>query len=151
MSKWIAGLLAASLGCGGAAFADGVVSRPADLKPLKVTSAEALSSVFSRPTVVKENGVDGPTSDYPMLKSRDGKLEAGVFAAGPSDYAVASYEEDEFMFFLEGGVVMTSADGTVLEAKAGEAVVVPKGWKGRWTTKGYKKYYVTYSGGSKPK
>jgi len=27
---------------------------------------------------------------------------------------------------------------------AGEAVLIPKGWKGRWTTPGYSKYYVVY-------
>jgi uncharacterized cupin superfamily protein len=117
---------------------------------VKVNSAEALGPVFTRPSVVKENGADGPSMDYAMLKSRDGRFEAGVFEAGPSDQQVASYEDDEFMFFLEGGVTLTSADGTVLEAKAGDAVVVPKGWKGRWQTGGYKKYYVTYAGPAKP-
>jgi hypothetical protein len=24
-------------------------------------------------------------------------------------------------------------------------VAMPKGWKGHWSTKGYKKYYVTYT------
>jgi len=39
----------------------------------------------------------------------------------------------------------------VLEAHAGEAVAVPKGWKGHWSTKGYKLYYTAYTGGAKPK
>jgi len=86
-----------------------------------------------------------------LLKSRDARFEAGLYEAGPSDVAIASYEEDEFMLFLDGGVTLTSADGTVLEATAGEAVAIPKGWKGRWTTQGYRKYYVTYSGAAKPK
>ena len=120
-------------------------------KPVKLSSAEALGPVFARPEVVKENGADGPTTDYPLLKSRDHRFEAGVYAAGPSDQQIASYEDDEFMFFLEGGVTLTSADGTVLEARAGDAVVVPKGWKGRWVTQGYKKYYVTYAGARPPR
>ena len=36
-------------------------------------------------------------------------------------------------------------------AQAGEGVAMPKGWKGHWSTPGYKKYYVTYTGGAKPK
>jgi uncharacterized cupin superfamily protein len=31
-----------------------------------------------------------------------------------------------------------------VELKAGDAVVIPKGWKGRWTTPGYSKYYTVY-------
>jgi uncharacterized cupin superfamily protein len=51
------------------------------------------------------------------------------------------------MYFIEGGVKLTSADGTVLEVKAGEGAAIPKGWKGHWSTQGYKKYYVTYASG----
>jgi len=32
-----------------------------------------------------------------------------------------------------------------------KTAILPKGWKGHWSTKGYKKYYVTYTGGAKPK
>ncbi len=121
------------------------------LRPVKVTAVEALGPVFKRKGAVHESGVDGPTTDVSLLKSRDGRFEAGVYAAGPSDTPIEAYEEDEFMFFLEGGVTLTSADGTVLEVRAGEGAAILKGWKGRWTTQGYKKYYVTYSSGSKAK
>jgi hypothetical protein len=46
--------------------------------------------------------------------------------------------------FIEGSVKLTSSDGTVLEVRAGEGAAIPKGWKGHWSTQGYKKYYVTY-------
>lgn len=114
-------------------------------KPVKVTAAAARGAVFQGKDAVQEKGADGPATDVPKLKSRDGKFVAGLYSAGPSDTPIESYSEDEFMFFLEGGVTLTSADGTVLQVKAGEGAFMPKGWKGRWTTKGYKKYYVTYS------
>jgi uncharacterized cupin superfamily protein len=50
------------------------------------------------------------------------------------------------MYFLEGGVTLTSADGTVITVKAGDGVTIPKGWKGNWTTAGYRKFYVTFGG-----
>jgi hypothetical protein len=40
-----------------------------------------------------------------------------------------------------------AADGTILEVRAGEGAAIPKGWKGHWSTAGYKKYYVTYESG----
>ena len=120
-------------------------------KPVKITAAEAAGPIFSNKAAVKENGEDGPSTDVLLHRSKDGKVEMGVFEAGPSDYDVKSYEVDEFMFFLDGGVTLTSADGTVLEVRAGEGVAMPKGWKGHWSTKGYKKYYVTYTGGARPK
>ena len=120
-------------------------------KPVKVSSADAAGPVFSTRAAVKESGPDGPTTDVLLLRSKDRKVEMGLYDAGPSEQEIDSYEDDEFMFFLAGGVTLTSADGTVLEVHAGEGVAMPKGWTGHWSTKGYKKYYVTYTGGAKPK
>ena len=133
----LAGLALASV-CAGAETAT---------RPVKVTAAQAAGPVFNRKDAVKENGRDGPTTDVTMLQSADRKMTAGLYKAGPSDTAIESYPEDEFCYFLSGSVKLTSADGSVLELKAGEAVAIPKGWKGRWTTSGYTKYYVVYDSG----
>jgi len=137
----------------GVAAADAPKKAPATIaKPVKVTAADAAGPVFNSKAAVREySPADGQTTDVVLLRSRDGRFEAGLYEAGPSDVAIESYEEDEFMYFLEGGVTLTSPDGTVLEAKAGEGVAIPKGWKGRWTTAGYRKYYVTYADAAKPK
>lgn len=113
-------------------------------KPVKVSAAEAAGPIFNRKDAVKENGAEGPTVDVSMMKSTDKKMEAGVYKAGASDEAIESYPVDEFCYFLSGTVKLTSSDGSVVELKAGEAVAIHKGWKGRWTTAGYTKYYVTY-------
>ena len=134
-----------------AALADPPATPLVTSKPVKVSSADAAGPVFSTKTAVKESGADGPATDVLLLRSKDRKVEMGLYDAGPSEQDIDSYEDDEFMFFLAGGVTLTSADGSVLEAHAGEAVAMPKGWKGHWSTKGYKKYYVTYTGGAKPK
>ncbi len=134
------------------AMADSPPAKPlATTKPVKVTAAEAAGPVFAGKTAVKETGPDGPATDVLLLRSKDRKVEMGVFDAGPSEQDIEAYEDDEFMYFIDGGVTLTSADGTVLEVHAGEGVAMPKGWKGHWSTKGYKKYYVTYTGGAKPK
>jgi uncharacterized cupin superfamily protein len=115
-------------------------------KPVKVVAADAAGPIFQSKSAVKsETGPDGSTTDVVMLRSKDQKVEMGLYEAGASEQDIQSYDDDEFMFFLSGGVTLTSSDGTVLIAKAGEGVAIPHGWKGHWSTKGYKKYYVTYS------
>ena len=123
----------------------------ATTKPFKVSAAAAQGPVFTVKSAVKGSGPDGDTTDVLLLRSRDGKVEMGLYEATASESDIAAYEDDEFMFFLAGGVKLTSADGSVLEVKAGEGCVIPKGWKGHWSTGGYKKYYVTYTGGAKAK
>ena len=102
--------------------------------------------MFSSKSAVKLNDPhDGPVTDVALLKSRDGRFEAGLYAAGPSDQSIDSYPYDEFIYVLEGEIKLTSTDGTVVEARTRESLSIPKGWKGRWTTQGYKKYYATYT------
>ena len=136
--------------CTAAALADAPPARPlVTTKPVKVTAADAVGPVFAGKNAVKENGPDGAATDVLLLRSKDRKVEMGLFDAGPSEQDIEAYEDDEFMFFLAGSVTLTSADGTVLQAQAGEGVAMPRGWKGHWSTKGYKKYYVVYTGGAK--
>jgi uncharacterized cupin superfamily protein len=138
--------------CAALALANPTEPKPvATTHPVKVSAADAVGPVFSGKNAVKENGPDGSTTDVLLLRSKDRKVEMGLYEAGPSEQDIESYEDDEFMFFLAGGVTLTSSDGTVLQAQSGEGVAIPKGWKGHWSTKGYKKYYVTYTGGAKPK
>jgi uncharacterized cupin superfamily protein len=49
------------------------------------------------------------------------------------------------MCFLDGGVTLTSSDGTVTEIGAGDAVTIPKEWTGVWETDGSRKIWVIYS------
>ncbi len=142
--------IAAMLLCATAALADAPPAKPlVTTKPVKVSASDAIGPVFAGKTAVKESGPDGPATDVLLLRSKDRKVEMGLYDAGPSEQDIESYEDDEFMFFLAGGVTLTSADGTVLQAQAGEGVAMPRGWKGHWSTKGYKKYYVIYTGGVK--
>jgi uncharacterized cupin superfamily protein len=130
--------MAAAFGLAASAHAD------ASLNPVKITAEEAKGPVFSRKEAVQDSERGRPVTDVVLLKSRDGKMSAGAYKAGPSDTMIASYPEDEFCFFLSGSVRLTSADGTVVDVSAGEAVFIHKGWKGRWATPGYTKYYVVY-------
>ena len=78
--------------------------------------------------------------------SSDKKFASGMYRAGKSYWeAKDAYGVDEFMYFLEGSVKLTSSDGTVQTINAGEAVTIPKEWTGIWDTEGYTKIWVIYS------
>ncbi|MYK27917.1 MAG: DUF861 domain-containing protein, partial [Gammaproteobacteria bacterium] len=86
------------------------------------------------------------TLDVTTLLSSDGKFASGMYRSDKVSIEIAEpYGVDEFMYFLEGGVTLTSADGTVQTINAGEAVTVPKEWTGTFATDGYTKIWVIYS------
>ncbi len=86
------------------------------------------------------------TLDVTTLLSSDKKFASGMYRSGKSYFeATDPYGVDEFMYFLEGGVKLTSSDGTVQTINAGEAVTIPKEWTGIWETEGYTKIWVIYS------
>jgi len=118
--------------------------------PVKLDRAQIAGKAFDNPaTVVKEEQSErGPftTHDLEAFLGSDRKFEAGMYKAGPNRYAMSEpYGVDEFMYFLEGGVKLTSQDGSVIDVHAGEAVIIPRDWRGVWDTDGYTKIYVIYS------
>lgn len=114
------------------------------LHPQKITKAEVGGAIFNRPQAVTRSRNGRSSTDVVVFTSPDGKYQSGMYKAGPSRSEFKSYGDDEYMYFVEGGVTLTSADGQVTEVGAGEAVTLPKGWAGVWETKGYTKFYVTY-------
>jgi len=114
--------------------------------PAKLSQKALAGAAFDDPlTTITE--VEGEKIlDFTSLKSSDGKFASGMYKAGPQTFDITEpYGVDEFMFFLEGSVTLTSADGSVTTVNAGEAVTIPKEWMGRWETTGYRKIWVIYS------
>jgi uncharacterized cupin superfamily protein len=102
--------------------------------------------IFERPDTVVEGEGDERVLDITSLLSSDGRFASGMYRAGPSRWEIDEpYGVDEFMYFLEGGVTLTSSDGTITRIDAGEAVTIPKEWTGIWETGGYTKIWVIYS------
>lgn len=113
-------------------------------KPQKLSRSDIAGAVFERDDV--ERSDDGRILDVTSLTSSDGRFASGMYRAGPSRFEIDEpYGVDEFMYFIEGGVTLTSGDGSVQEIRAGEAVTVPKEWTGVWETDGYTKIWVIYS------
>lgn len=114
--------------------------------PAKLSTADIAGAVFDRPDMV-ENAVNGNTTlDVTSLLSSDKKFGSGMYRSGAVRFEITEpYGVDEFMYFLEGGVTLTSSDGTVQVINPGEAVTIPKEWTGVWDTEGYTKIWVIYS------
>ena len=114
--------------------------------PAKLSVTDLKGGAFSSPTTVVKGEGDTEILDFTSLKASDGKFASGMYKAGPQTFDITEpYGVDEFMFFLEGSVTLTSADGSAVTVNAGEAVTIPKEWTGRWQTEGYRKIWVIYS------
>lgn len=114
--------------------------------PAKIDKADMSGAIFERPDTIETTRGENTVLDVTTLKSSDGKFASGMYRSGKSHFEVEEpYGVDEFMYFIEGGVTLTSADGSVQVIGAGEAVTIPKEWTGVWDTDGYTKIWVIYS------
>jgi uncharacterized cupin superfamily protein len=115
--------------------------------PAKLSKADIAGGVFQRPDMEETLHDDGHrTLDVTSLLSTDSKFASGMYRSGKTRSVIDEpYGVDEFMYFLEGGVTLTSADGTVTVINAGEGVTIPREWTGIWDTEGYTKIWVIYS------
>lgn len=114
--------------------------------PAKISKADIAGKIFERPEMIETTRGDNITLDVTTLLSSDKKFASGMYRSGKVRFeATEPYGVDEFMYFIEGGVTLTSSDGSVQVIEAGEAVTIPKEWTGIWDTDGYTKIWVIYS------
>jgi uncharacterized cupin superfamily protein len=142
---WLSGCAVFGLG-----VAVGVVANrtaaDAVVLPAKIGKEDIAGRIFERPTMIEERHDGNTTLDVTTLTSSDRRFASGMYRSGKVRFEVDEpYGVDEFMYFIDGGVTLTSADGTVHEIAAGEAVTIPKEWTGTWDTEGYTKIWVIYS------
>ena len=114
--------------------------------PVKMSKAQIAGGIFEdyEPVVSTHDG--NTTHDVEVFRTESGLFDAGMYRSGKVRAEINEpYGVNEYMHFLEGGVTLTSSDGTVTEIMAGDAVVIPAEWTGVWDTEGYTKIYVIYS------
>ncbi len=114
--------------------------------PAKISAADMTGDIFGRPNMIRMTEDNNTTLDVTTLLSSDKKFASGMYQSQKVRYEITEpYGVDEFMYFIKGSVTLTSADGSVQEINAGEAVTIPKEWTGTWDTEGYTKIWVIYS------
>jgi len=115
--------------------------------PAKISKVDMTGVIFGREDMLTTKHEDGNvTLDVTTLLSSDRKFGSGMYRSGKTRIEVTDpYGVDEFMYFTEGSVTLTSADGSVQTINAGEAATIPREWTGIWDTDGYTKIWVIYS------
>jgi uncharacterized cupin superfamily protein len=118
-------------------------------QPVKLSRADLDGArLATAATIGQEHSELGPlrTEDVSVFLSSDRRLDAGVYRSGAARFTIAEpYGVDEFMYFLDGELTLTSSDGAVTHVGPGEAVTIPKAWTGVWDSTAYTKIYVIYS------
>jgi uncharacterized cupin superfamily protein len=116
-------------------------------KIVKVGSSPAeLAQLLASPAAVKKTTPVRTTTAVPIFNSKDEKMTSGLFVSTAGHAEYESYPANEFIYIIDGEATLTSADGSVLTIKKGDALIIQKGWKGNWTTSGYQKFFVDYKG-----
>ena len=121
---------------------------PVKISPVKISKEQIAGKMFEdyKPIIADHNG--NTTYDVEAFLSSDRQFDAGMYRSGKVKAEITkAYGVNEYMHFLEGGVTLTSSDGTVTEVTAGDSVIIPAEWTGTWDTEGYTKIYVIYSPG----
>lgn len=116
------------------------------VQPEKMSKIDIAGNIFERPNMIQMTKDGNTTFDVTTFLSSDKKFGSGIYKSGAVRIEINEpYGVDEFMYFIEGGVTLTSADGTVHVISAGDGVTIPKEWTGVWETDGYTKIWVIYS------
>jgi len=70
--------------------------------------------------------------EVPRYKSVDGLLEASVKKYERITLELRNWPIDEVMYFVKGNVELTDASGKSQVYGPGDAIVIPRGFSGRW-------------------
>lgn len=122
------------------------ISADETIHPAKISADDVTGEIFNRPDMLELSHNGNTTQDVTTFLSSDRRFGSGMYRSGKVRFEIDEpYGVDEFMYFLEGSVTLTSSDGSVQLINAGEAVTIPKEWTGVWETDGYVKIWVIYS------
>ena len=82
------------------------------------------------------------TRTFNQYEGENGRLFSGIWESTPGKVTL-NYDEWEFCHFIEGVAVLTNEAGQSWRLKAGDAFIIPQGFKGTWeTVEPVRKHYV---------
>lgn len=115
-----------------------------DASPIDVTGAGGETAPIDAGRVL----AGSPRATVANAYSDPGaRFHCGVWSSTPGRWRV-EYAEHEFCHVLEGRLRLVADDGTAREYAAGDAFVIPAGFRGTWETlEPVRKYYAIYEPG----
>jgi triosephosphate isomerase len=102
-------------------------STKAIVKPYNTFSPQYL-----KPQGVRAGAVHGSPSVASETFLDNGYMGVGSWTCTPGSFPISNPPTSEAFFILEGVFFLTNADGTAQKCKAGDTVLLPKGWSGHW-------------------
>ena len=94
--------------------------------------------VAGAPPVPDELVVSGELNAKRSFPFSGEELSVVIFESTPAktDHTESAFPLDEFVYVLSGKLILTDIDGEVHEYAVGDALIVPKGWRGTWEMQG---------------
>lgn len=60
------------------------------------------------------------------------KIEVSVYESGPGEVYIENLPYDEYIYILEGKLILILDEGDEYEFNQGDSLIVPRGFKGTW-------------------
>ncbi|MEI7745231.1 MAG: cupin domain-containing protein [Chloroflexota bacterium] len=112
---------------------------------LGVSEAELFGDL---PSTGPRAGADvGEPQTWTRVLYDRGAINCGIWECTPGGWFISDRPNTEIVHVLRGAATITDEDGSTRSLVAGSALVLPKGWSGRWDiTETIRKLYITIDG-----
>ena len=111
-------------------------NEPAQILPIRLEQniLDGQGLISGDPTEFEGEGMtrEGEAAPFAMHNFHTGKITVSVYESEPSKVFIDGSPYDEFVYILEGRLILTPQGGSAQEYKQGESLVVPKGYVGHW-------------------
>ena len=111
-----------------------------EILPLKAEQLNRVELQPVEPTAADLELVGGDRDSWQAVGTTrlyEGEILVEIYASPPGAVEInAPFPYDEFVWMLDGELVLTPVDGQAVTYGPGEAVLVPKGFLGTWETRG---------------
>ena len=103
--------------------------------------AISLNAFTKKPTSITDGQLEASKE---LWVSADGRIKVGVWECTAGQFTADRSAIAEYCHIISGSaLVENDSERTVREIKGGDLLVLPKGWKGKWTiTEHMRKLYI---------
>jgi uncharacterized cupin superfamily protein len=108
---------------------------------IRIDPSSAIGALEMPRIIVEGTPRTGAANAY---SDPSGQFHCGIWQSSPGKWKI-TYIEHEFCVILSGRAVLTNEAGARIEVAAGDAFVIPAGFKGTWETlSDIRKYYAIF-------